>query len=454
MTPHAVMTGARAAAIAPRASSRARGGAPSSSSSSSSSASSRIRVCVAGSEPSSEPSLHRPCLPPSRRDALALGIAALVSASSPRPSVAGGVPTLAEVTPPIAPAEALTSLESGTVALFERCTRSVVNVVDVTVLSGKAMTSGAVVPEGNGTGFVWDSDGHVVTNWHVIGGILSQVPKGRDPGEVAKVTLEGADGRTKTFPATLVGAERSKDLAVLKVNAPKEYITPIARGKSDGVKVGQAVFAIGNPFGFDHTLTTGVVSGLGRTIQSQAGSLISGGIQTDAAINPGNSGGPLLDASGRLVGVNTAIFTSTGASAGVGFAIPVDLVQRVVPQLIEFGSVQLPSLNVTAADPNVGKQLGVKSQGVLVQAVPSGGEAAKAGLLATRRGLGGIVAGDVIVEADGRRVVTEGDLVAAVEAHQVGESVVLKVRRGEGGDERAVEEVTLTIKLEAAAEQK
>ena len=136
------------------------------------------------------------------------------------------MPTLAEVTPPIAPAEALTSLESGTVALFERCTRSVVNVVDVTVLSGKAMTSGAVVPEGNGTGFVWDSDGHVVTNWHVIGSILSQVPKGRDPGEVAKVTLEGADGRTKTFPATLVGAERSKDLAVLKVNAPKEYITP------------------------------------------------------------------------------------------------------------------------------------------------------------------------------------------------------------------------------------
>ncbi len=155
-----------------------------------------------------------------------------------------------------------------------------------------------------------------------------------------------------------------------------------------------------------------------------------------------------------FTGVNTAIFTSTGASAGVGFAIPVDLVQRVVPQLIEFGSVVLPSLNITAADPNVGKQLGVKSQGVLVQAVPSGGEAAKSGLLATRRGLGGIVAGDVIVEADGRRVVTEGDLVAAVEAHQVGESVKLKVKRGEGGDEKAVEEVSLTVKLEAAAEQK
>ena len=422
----------------------------------------RSRVCHARSSSSEtsvdEASWDTSRVRPKRRDALALGIATLVGSASiavPHHSIASvAEPTLAEVTPPIAPAEALTSLESGTVALFQRCTRSVVNVVDVTVLSGKAMTSGAVVPEGNGTGFVWDAEGHIVTNWHVIGSILSQVPKGRDPGEVAKVTLEGADGRTKTFPATLVGAERSKDLAVLKVNAPKEFITPIAKGASSNVKVGQAVFAIGNPFGFDHTLTTGVVSGLGRTIQSQAGSLISGGIQTDAAINPGNSGGPLLDASGRLVGVNTAIFTSTGASAGVGFAIPVDLVQRVVPQLIEFGSVVLPSLNITAADPNVGKQLGVKSQGVLVQAVPSGGEAAKSGLLATRRGLGGIVAGDVIVEADGRRVVTEGDLVAAVEAHQVGESVKLKVKRGEGGDEKAVEEVSLTVKLEAAAEQK
>ena len=152
-----------------------------------------------------------------------------------------------------------------------------------------------------------------------------------------------------------------------KVNAPKEYVTPVVVGTSADARVGQAVFAIGNPFGFDHTLTTGVISGLNRTIQSQAGSLISGGIQTDAAINPGNSGGALLDSDGRLVGVNTAIFTNTGVSAGVGFAIPVDLVMRVVPQLIANGSVTLPSLNVVAADPNVGKQLGVRAQGVLVQ---------------------------------------------------------------------------------------
>lgn len=301
---------------------------------------------------------------------------------------------------------------------------------------------------------MWDSDGHIVTNYHVIGAILSTVPKGRRVDEVAKVTMEGPDGRTKTFSATLVGAERSKDLAVLRVNAPPEYVRPVDVGGSAGLRVGQAVFAIGNPFGFDHTLTTGVVSGLNRTIQSQAGSLISGGIQTDAAINPGNSGGALLDSNGRLVGVNTAIFTNTGASAGVGFAIPVDLVKRVVPQLIEYGSVTLPSLNITAADPNVGKQLGVKSQGVLVQGVLPGSAAAAAGLLPTRRGLGGIIAGDLVTAADGRGVTGEGDLVAAVEAHQVGETIALTVRRGEGGEEKDVQELTINVKLEAATEGK
>lgn len=293
-----------------------------------------------------------------------------------------------------------------------------------------------------------------MTNYHVIGAILSTVPKGRRVDEVAKVTMEGPDGRTKTFSATLVGAERSKDLAVLRVNAPPEYVRPVDVGGSAGLRVGQAVFAIGNPFGFDHTLTTGVVSGLNRTIQSQAGSLISGGIQTDAAINPGNSGGALLDSNGRLVGVNTAIFTNTGASAGVGFAIPVDLVKRVVPQLIEYGSVTLPSLNITAADPNVGKQLGVKSQGVLVQGVLPGSAAAAAGLLPTRRGLGGIIAGDLVTAADGRGVTGEGDLVAAVEAHQVGETIALTVRRGEGGEEKDVQELTINVKLEAATEGK
>ena len=322
---------------------------------------------------------------PRRRDVLAsLASAASAAALAPvLPASASLVePTLAEVTPAVSNSPALTALEQGTVSLFERSTRSVVNVVDLTVLSGQAMKSGAVVPEGNGTGVVWDDQGHVVTNYHVLGAILSVTPENRRAGlECAKVTLEGPDGRTKTFSATLVGVERSKDLAVIKVNAPKEFLAPATIGVSRTVRVGQAVFAIGNPFGFDHTLTTGVVSGLNRTIQSQAGSLISGGIQTDAAINPGNSGGALLDASGALVGVNTAIFTNTGASAGVGFAIPVDLVARVVPQLIEFGRVTLPGLNIAVADPNVTKQLGVRR-----------GRARAVGGAQVRRGEGGAAA--------------------------------------------------------------
>ena len=391
---------------------------------------------------------------PRRRDVLAsLASAASTAALAPALPASASLaePTLAEVTPAVASSPALTALEQGTVSLFEHSTRSVVNVVDLTVLSGQAMKSGAVVPEGNGTGVVWDDEGHVVTNYHVLGAILSVTPENRRANlECAKVTLEGPDGRTKTFSATLVGVERAKDLAVIKVNAPREFLAPARVGVSKTVRVGQAVFAIGNPFGFDHTLTTGVVSGLNRTIQSQAGSLISGGIQTDAAINPGNSGGALLDASGALVGVNTAIFTNTGASAGVGFAIPVDLVARVVPQLIEFGRVTLPGLNITVADPNVTKQLGVRAAGVLVQSVAPKSAAEKAGLLPTRRALGGIVAGDVIVGADGAKIGTEGDLVAAVELHQVGEKIALRVRRGEGEAEGDVKELDVVVTLEPA----
>ena len=384
-----------------------------------------------------------------QRITAALLSASVLLASAPGDALAIAFPNATETLFPTEASPTLMNIPDGTptkldaeetdnVRLFRDATPSVAFITNKQLVQSRYSLDATETPVGAGTGFVWDDKGHVVTNFHVVKG-----------ANELSVTFQGDQ---KTYGAKLLGYDEDKDVAVLSVEKPE--LRPIPLGCSSTLLVGQKVFAIGNPFGFDHTLTTGVVSGLGRTIQSQAGSLISGGIQTDAAINPGNSGGPLLDASGRLVGVNTAIFTSTGASAGVGFAIPVDLVQRVVPQLIEFGSVVLPSLNITAADPNVGKQLGVKSQGVLVQAVPSGGEAAKSGLLATRRGLGGIVAGDVIVEADGRRVVTEGDLVAAVEAHQVGESVKLKVKRGEGGDEKAVEEVSLTVKLEAAAEQK
>ena len=166
---------------------------------------------------------------------------------------------------------------------------------------------------------------------------------------MALVTLQGPDDVQRSYEARLVGADRPRDIAVLKINAAPDQLRPLQLGQSSSLRVGQQCLAIGNPFGFDHTLTTGVISGLNREIKSQAGSVIPGGIQTDAAINPGNSGGPLLDSSGRLIGVNTAIFTPTGTSAGVGFAIPVDTVSRVVPQLITKGRVTRPSLGVVVS---------------------------------------------------------------------------------------------------------
>jgi S1-C subfamily serine protease len=219
--------------------------------------------CDASGEASSGAARASPGLRGRRELLVSVAVVAVAAVSPAYANASLAEPTLAEVTPVIASSSsALTSLEQSTVALFDKSTRSVVNVVDLTVLSGQAMKSGAVVPEGNGTGVVWDSQGHVVTNYHVLGAILSVTPETRRKNlECAKVTLQGADGLTRTFSATLVGVEKSKDLAVLKVNAPSEFLKPALVGDSNDVKVGQAVFAIGNPFGFDHTLTTGVVSG-------------------------------------------------------------------------------------------------------------------------------------------------------------------------------------------------
>ena len=286
--------------------------------------------------------------------------------ASAAPAMARSVPA-----PAVAPAGALGSLESNFIDIFSKTEKSAVNVVDLTVLnqSGNASAfAGAIVAEGNGTGVVWDEEGHVVTNYHVIASMLASIPKGRKTKEVAKVTIQTDEG-SQTFGAALVGSSKEKDLVVLKIDAPKNVLKPATISpSSDGVRVGQAVFAIGNPFGFDHTLTTGVVSGLNRSIQSQVGSLITGAIQTDAAINPGNSGGPLLDSRGRLIGINTAIFTPTGTSAGVGFAIPIDTVNAVVPQLIKNGEIVFPSLNVKFADAGVQRDLSVPvGGGALIQ---------------------------------------------------------------------------------------
>eukprot|EP01018_Ginkgo_biloba_P038633 Gb_21206 [translate_table: standard] len=245
--------------------------------------------------------------------------------------------TIEEVTPPVATSGKLFSSEERTVELFERNTYSVVNIFDVTLRPQLNMTGAVEVPEGNGSGVVWDGLGHIVTNYHVIGNSLSKNPSRAQV--VARVSILAFDGVQKNFEGTLVGADRMKDLAVLKVDAPTELLRPIRVGQSSKLRVGQRCLAIGNPFGFDHTLTVGVLSGLNREIFSQTGVTISGGIQTDAAINPGNSGGPLLDSKGNLIGINTAIFTQTGTSAGVGFAIPADIVLKIVPQLIQSGKV-------------------------------------------------------------------------------------------------------------------
>ncbi|EFJ43542.1 trypsin family [Volvox carteri f. nagariensis] len=343
--------------------------------------------------------------------------------------------------------------EAAIVSVFERNTYSIANVVDV-ALQGRAAASPEVdVPEGNGTGFIWDDQGHVVTNYHVLLSSLKGLgpdPAGRggsgaSPPLVAKVTLTNPGNDVEqTFDAVLVGADRTRDLVVLQlVGAPASVLRPVQLGSSGSLRVGQQCLAIGNPFGFGHTLTSGVISALNRDIRSPLGTTIPGGIQTDASINPGNSGGPLLDSSGRVIGVNTAIFTPTGSSSGVAFAIPVDMVKRVVPQLIQNGKVVRPSLDAQIASDSVAQRLKV-GRGALIQAVSSGGAADKAGLLPTRRGLSGIITGDVIQAVNGRPVNSGGDLLVALDGLAAGDTAKVKVIRS---TDQGLQELELSIVL-------
>jgi S1-C subfamily serine protease len=314
--------------------------------------------------------------------------------------------------------------EKATIELFERCSPSVVYITSLArrPVNFFEMTE---VPQGSGSGFVWDRQGHVVTNFHVIQGSDSLV-----------VTL--AD--QSDWKATVVGAEPDKDLAVLRIGAPEAKLPPILVGTSRDLKVGQKVFAIGNPFGLDETLTTGIVSALGRTIESVTGRKIQNVVQTDAAINPGNSGGPLLDSAGRLIGVNTQIASPSGASAGIGFAVPADTVNEVVPQLIAHGRVIRPRLGITPAPEGLLHQLGVS--GVLVLTVQDGTGAAKAGLRGTRRGAdGSLLLGDVILAVAGKKVASYDDLVSALEKQKIGDVVRVRILRDDS--ERTVD-VTLS----------
>ncbi|KAK4393101.1 Protease Do-like 8, chloroplastic [Sesamum angolense] len=283
--------------------------------------------------------------------------------------------TIEQVTPQVLPAGALFPSEERIVKLFEKNTYSVVNIFDVTLRPQLNITGAVEVPEGNGSGVVWDEQGHIVTNYHVIGNSLSRNPS---TGQiVARVNILASEGTKKASSLLILQSQGSM------VEAPKELLRPIKVGPSSSLKVGQQCLAIGNPFGFDHTLTVGVISGLNRDINSRTGVTIGGGIQTDAAINPGNSGGPLLDSKGNLIGINTAIFTQTGTSAGVGFAIPSSTVVKIVPQLIQFGKV-LSGPQYANGYTGSWRQL-----------------AAKAGLLPTTRGFAGnIVLGDIILAVD------------------------------------------------------
>ncbi len=303
--------------------------------------------------------------------------------------------------------------ERATISVFERASRSVVFIANTAIQRDFFTLDVFEVPQGSGSGFIWDRQGHIVTNFHVIYG-------------ASTVTVTLAD-RTE-YRAKLVGADPDHDLAVLKIQAPEEALAPLTVGTSHNLRVGQKVLAIGNPFGLDHTLTTGVVSALGRTIKSMSNRTIEGVIQTDAAINPGNSGGPLLDSAGRLIGVNTQIVSPSGAFAGIGFAVPVDMVNRIVPELIKHGRVIRPGLGVSLVPDAMARRWGIR--GVVIGKISRGGAADRAGLRGVRETFGGrIELGDVLVAVDGKAVESVDDLMDVMEQHKVGDQVTIEYLR-------------------------
>lgn len=303
--------------------------------------------------------------------------------------------------------------ERNTISVFQEVSEAVVYIT--TKVQRRDWSRNIIeIPSGTGSGFVWDDQGHIVTNYHVI---MNQ--------PIIMVTLANGE----TYQAEQVGIEPNKDIAVLHIDADPASLRHTIAGDSDHLLVGQKVLAVGNPFGLDQTLTTGVISALGRTITSVAGTRIEDVIQTDASINPGNSGGPLLDSSGHLIGMNTAIQSPTHASAGVGFAVPVSTISRVVPQLIEFGRIKRVGLGVQLLPDDMARRWGVT--GLIVQDVVPGFGAAKAGLHSMELDRWGrVVVADVIVGIDDTPVRGYADLYAALEHAAPGDVVTVSVVRG------------------------
>jgi S1-C subfamily serine protease len=312
--------------------------------------------------------------------------------------------------------------ELATIKVFERVAPSVVNIDTTAMQTNLFSMSVTEVPQGSGSGFVFDKKGHIVTNFHVI-------------ENAAKVSVTVKGGHR--FEAKVVGAEPDKDLALLKIEAPERLLVPVQLADSAALRVGQRVLAIGNPFGLDQTLTTGVVSALEREIQSRTDRRIQDVIQTDAAINPGNSGGPLLDSQGRVIGVNTQIYSPSGASAGIGFAIPANAVSRVVPQLIKYGRVNRPKLGVRLITDAIAKRNGI--EGVIIDSIEPGGPADKAGLrglVQTRTGYPAV--GDIIVGVGNKTVKSYSDLLDELDNIKPGDDIKITVERGKGGKKETV----------------
>jgi len=302
--------------------------------------------------------------------------------------------------------------ERNTMQVFNFASPSVVFVTNEALVRDRWTLQLHAEPKGTGSGFIWDRDGHIVTNYHVIEG-------------ARKVTITLQD--RSEWSAHLVGSAPEKDLAVLKIDAPAEQLSPLVPGTSSTLAVGRKVLAIGNPFGLDTTLTTGVVSALGREIQAANNRTIRNVIQTDAAINPGNSGGPLLDSSGRLIGVNAAIYSPSGASVGIGFAIPVDTVKKIVPELIANGRLVRPVLGIESAPDQWASRYGF--DGVAVLRTAPGQPADRAGLRGIYRARTGWQLGDVIVALDRQPVHSYDDLMNALENHSAGDEVSLSYVR-------------------------
>ena len=308
------------------------------------------------------------------------------------------------------PDDKLGANEQSTIDVFSKFSRSVVHITSLETHRDRMTLDVSEIPQGTGSGFVWDQDGHIVTNYHVV-----------QNGDRASVTLND----NSTYPATIIGTAPDKDIAVLQIDAPPQKLLPLPIGQSATLKVGQTVLAIGNPFGLDQTLTTGVVSGLGREIKSVTQHPIFDVIQTDASINPGNSGGPLLDSSGRLIGINTAIYSPSGANAGIGFAVPVDAVNAIVPQLLKYGKLTRPGLGINIMSDQIAIQQGL--QGVVILGVAPGGAAEQAGITGLRPEPTGYRLGDVIVKIDTTEVHRSSDLYKALDVHKVGDELEVTV---------------------------